>query len=55
VAPSPESRQDEAVTDQFSLFDAPPITDRLFFAIFPDPATAAGSPGRPTRCAPLIS
>jgi 2'-5' RNA ligase len=29
------------VSDQFSLFDAPPITDRLFFAIFPDPATAA--------------
>ncbi|SFJ60296.1 2'-5' RNA ligase family protein [Caulobacter sp. UNC279MFTsu5.1] len=27
--------------DQFSLFDAPPVTDRLFFAIFPDPATAA--------------
>jgi 2'-5' RNA ligase len=29
------------VSDQFSLFDTPPITDRLFFAIFPDPATAA--------------
>jgi 2'-5' RNA ligase len=29
------------VSDQFSLFDAPAITDRLFFAIFPDPATAA--------------
>lgn len=29
------------MSDQFSLFDAPPITDRLFFAIFPDPATAA--------------
>lgn len=28
------------MSDQFSLFDAPPITDRLFFAIFPDPATA---------------
>jgi 2'-5' RNA ligase len=42
VASFPESRQDERVSDQFSLFDAPPITDRLFFAIFPDPATAAG-------------
>jgi 2'-5' RNA ligase len=42
MAPFPESRQDGAVTDQFSLFDAPPVTDRLFFAIFPDPATAAG-------------
>ena len=29
------------MSDQFSLFDAPPVTDRLFFAIFPDPATAA--------------
>lgn len=29
------------MSDQFSLFDAPPITDRLFFAIFPDPATTA--------------
>lgn len=29
------------MSDQFSLFDAPAITDRLFFAIFPDPATAA--------------
>lgn len=29
------------MSDQFSLFDAPPITDRLFFAIFPDSATAA--------------
>ncbi len=36
-----ESRQDVLVSDQFSLFDAPAITDRLFFAIFPDPATAA--------------
>lgn len=36
-----ESGQGEAVPDQFSLFDAPPITDRLFFAIFPDPAIAA--------------
>jgi 2'-5' RNA ligase len=42
VAPPPESRQNDAVTDQFSLFDASPITDRLFFAIFPDPATSAG-------------
>jgi 2'-5' RNA ligase len=41
VAPLLESRQDERVSDQFSLFDAPPVTDRLFFAIFPDPATAA--------------
>src|SRR5689334_6773355 len=30
------------VTDQVSLFDAPPVTDRLFFAIFPDVETAAG-------------
>jgi len=30
------------VSDQFSLFEAPPVTDRLFFAIFPDPVTAAG-------------
>lgn len=30
------------MSDQFSLFDAPPVTDRLFFAIYPDPATAAG-------------
>jgi 2'-5' RNA ligase len=36
-----ESGQGARVSDQFSLFDAPPITDRLFFAIFPDPATAA--------------
>jgi 2'-5' RNA ligase len=36
-----ESGQDAWVSDQFSLFDAPPATDRLFFAIFPDPATAA--------------
>jgi 2'-5' RNA ligase len=28
------------VSDQFSLFAAPPVTDRLFFAIFPDHATA---------------
>jgi 2'-5' RNA ligase len=41
VAPFSESRQDVLVSDQFSLFDAPAITDRLFFAIFPDPATAA--------------
>ena len=37
-----ESGQCARVSDQFSLFDAPPVTDRLFFAIFPDPATAAG-------------
>uniref|UniRef100_B0SWI1 2'-5' RNA ligase n=1 Tax=Caulobacter sp. (strain K31) TaxID=366602 RepID=B0SWI1_CAUSK len=30
------------MSDQLSLFAAPPVTDRLFFAIFPDPATAAG-------------
>jgi 2'-5' RNA ligase len=30
------------VSDQLSLFAAPPVTDRLFFAVFPDPATAAG-------------
>lgn len=28
------------MSNQFSLFDAPSITDRLFFAIFPDPAAA---------------
>ena len=37
-----ESGQDAPVSDQLSLFAAPPVTDRLFFAIFPDPATAAG-------------
>ena len=42
-----ESRQDALVSDQLSLFAAPPVTDRLFFAIFPDPATAAGI----ARCA----
>jgi 2'-5' RNA ligase len=41
VAPFLKSRQDARVSDQFSLFDAQPATDRLFFAIFPDPATAA--------------
>ena len=30
------------MSDQFSLFAPAPATDRLFFAIFPDPATAAG-------------
>jgi 2'-5' RNA ligase len=40
VAPLLESQQDGGVSDQFSLFDAPPVSDRLFFAIFPDPATA---------------
>lgn len=29
------------MSDQFSLFAPAPATDRLFFAIFPDPATAA--------------
>lgn len=29
------------MSDQLSLFAAPPVTDRLFFAVFPDPATAA--------------
>ena len=28
------------MSDQFSLFAPAPITDRLFFAIFPDPLTA---------------
>jgi len=42
VAPAQESGQDILVSDQFSLFDAPPVTDRLFFAIFPDAETAAG-------------
>lgn len=28
------------MSDQLSLFAAPPVTDRLFFAIFPDPASA---------------
>ncbi len=37
-----ESGQGEPVSDQLSLFAAPPVTDRLFFAIFPDPAAAAG-------------
>jgi 2'-5' RNA ligase len=40
LAPFLESGQDKRVSDQFSLFDAPPVTDRLFLAIFPDPATA---------------
>jgi len=30
-----------AVSDQFSLFAPAPVTDRLFLATFPDPATAA--------------
>lgn len=29
------------MSDQLSLFAAPPVTDRLFFAVFPDPETAA--------------
>lgn len=37
-----ESGQYRPVSHQLSLFAAPPVTDRLFFAIFPDPATAAG-------------
>jgi 2'-5' RNA ligase len=41
LAPFPESRQGACVSDQFSLFDAPSVTDRLFLAIFPDPATAS--------------
>src|SRR6478752_4706424 len=41
MAPIPESGEDAGVSDQFSLFDAPPATDRLFFAIFPDPTTAS--------------
>ena len=36
-----ESGQYGLVSDQLSLFAAPPVTDRLFFAVFPDPATAA--------------
>jgi 2'-5' RNA ligase len=35
-----ESGQDGLVSDQLSLFAAPPVTDRLFFAIFPDPTAA---------------
>ena len=34
--------QEVRVSDQFSLFAPAPVTDRLFFAVFPDPATAAG-------------
>jgi 2'-5' RNA ligase len=41
--------QDAPVSDQLSLFAAPPATDRLFFAIFPDPATAADVAGRAER------
>jgi 2'-5' RNA ligase len=41
--------QDAPVSDQLSLFAAPPVTDRLFFAIFPDPATAADVAGRAER------
>lgn len=40
MAPGLESGQGEAVPDQLSLFAAPPVTDRLFFAIFPDAETA---------------
>lgn len=41
MAPSPESGQHGRVSDQLSLFAAPPVSDRLFFAIFPDPTAAA--------------
>ncbi len=34
--------QEARVSDQLSLFAPAPVTDRLFFAVFPDPATAAG-------------
>ena len=37
------------MSDQLSLFAAPPVTDRLFFAVFPDPATAAGIAERAER------
>lgn len=37
------------MTDQLSLFAAPPVTDRLFFATFPDAATAAGVAERAER------
>lgn len=37
------------MSDQLSLFAAPPVTDRLFFAIFPDPATAGGIAERAER------
>jgi 2'-5' RNA ligase len=36
-----ESGQAGLVSDQLSLFAARPVTDRLFFAIFPDPTAAA--------------
>lgn len=37
------------MSDQLSLFDAPPVTDRLFFAVFPDAATAASIAERAER------
>ncbi len=37
------------MSDQLSLFAAPPVTDRLFFAVFPDAATAAGIAERAER------
>lgn len=37
------------MSDQLSLFAAPPVTDRLFFAVFPDPATAAAIAERAER------
>jgi 2'-5' RNA ligase len=37
------------VSDQLSLFAAPSVTDRLFFAIFPDPATATDVAERAER------
>lgn len=42
VAPQGDFAQEARVSDQFSLFAPAPAIDRLFFAIFPDPATAAG-------------
>lgn len=41
LARTMNSTQEARVSDQFSLFAPAPVTDRLFFAIFPDPATAA--------------
>ena len=49
MAHSAESGQDGDVSDQLSLFAAPAITDRLFFAVFPDPVTAAGIAERAER------
>jgi len=49
LAGLPESGQDDGVSDQLSLFAAPPVTDRLFFAVFPDPAAAAAIAERAER------